>query len=112
MIGLAPAAGPARPRSDGRRVLFELDDHGRSIACAISLDALRGLNGLRGDRAAILLECFVAARGRIEAIARDKYRTRSAGVFGTLHIWSDDISNPPDAGGPAVALPRRQRQIA
>jgi hypothetical protein len=112
MIGLVSAVGPARPRCDGRRVLFELNDQGRSIACAISLGALRDLNGMRGDRAAALLECFVAARGRIEAIARDKHRTRSAGVCGTLHIWSDDIDGPPDAGAPAVALPARPRRIA
>jgi hypothetical protein len=112
MIGLVPTASPAHPRCDGRRVLFELSDQGRNIACAISLDALRDLNGMRGDRTAALLECFIAARGRIEAIAWDKYRARSAGVFGTLHIWSDDIDDPPDAGAPAVALPRRQRQIA
>ncbi|MFC7539297.1 DUF1488 family protein [Siccirubricoccus deserti] len=86
-------------------MLFELSDQGRSIACAISLDALRDLNGMRGDRAAALLECFVAARGRIEAIARDKHRTRSAGVSGTLHIWSDDIDDPPAAGAPLSPCP-------
>jgi hypothetical protein len=40
MIGLVPIPSPAQPRCDGRRVLFGLSDQGRSIACAISLDAL------------------------------------------------------------------------
>lgn len=97
------------PRCDGRRVLFEIEDGDRRIACAISLAALQDVSRRRHFKASELLMCFAEARGRIEAIARDKARGRSEGVSGLLSIWADDIDDPPPAGEPVAA--RRPRAL-
>jgi hypothetical protein len=99
------AAAP-HPRWDGRRVLFEVTDEGRRVACAMSLNALQDLSGRRLFKPADLLECFATARVRIEAIALAKLRARTeGGVSGLLHIWSDDIDDPtPPTSVPASAL--------
>ena len=46
MKGAGQGTSVSRPRWDGRRVLFEFDDRGQSIACAISRGALEELTGL------------------------------------------------------------------
>jgi hypothetical protein len=100
------ATAAPHPRWDGRRVLFEVIDEGRSVACAISMNALQDLSGRRRFKPADLLECFAAARPRIEAIALGKLRARpEGGVSGIVHIWSDDIDDlTPPASAPAGAL--------
>lgn len=92
------------PRWDGARVTFEIVEGGQRIACAISRSALQDLTGHRRFKPAELLVCFAAARPRIEAIARAKLRDRPDGVGGVLHIWSDDIDEPPPADTPVAAL--------
>jgi hypothetical protein len=82
------------PRWDGRRILFEVDHGGESVACAISLTALQDLSSFRRFKPAELLKCFVETRPRIEAIALAKLRARSGGVAGVLNIWSDDLDEP------------------
>jgi hypothetical protein len=104
MAALKQTATASHPRWDGRRVLFEVVDKDRSVACAISMNALQDLSGQRRFKPADLLKCFAAARARIEAIALSKLRARSEGVSGVLHIWSDDIDEPPPASAPAKAL--------
>jgi len=84
-------------------VLFEVVDKDRSVACAISLNALQNMSEQRRFKAADLLKCFAAARIRIEAAALSKLRTRSEGVSGLLNIWSDDIDDPPPASAPVAA---------
>jgi hypothetical protein len=66
--------------------------------------ALQDLSEQRRFKPADLLNCFAAARGRIEAIALGKLRARSEGASGLLNIWSDDIDGaPPPASAPAAA---------
>ncbi len=100
------ATAAPHPRWDGRRVLFEVIDEGRSVACAISPNALQDLGGRRRFEPADLLECFAAARAPTGAIALGKLRARAeGGVSGVVHIWSDDIGNlTPPASAPAGAL--------
>jgi hypothetical protein len=94
-----PSAG--KPRWDGSGMSFEIEIEGRPIACAISRGALQELNGCRHIASGDLLRRFAARRDQIEEIARKIYAGRSEGVAGTLHIWADDIDDPPSA--PAVA---------
>ena len=100
----------AGPRWDGRRILFEIIDQDRMIACAISINALQDLSTVRRFKPEDLLKCFVAARAQIEAIAHLKLSRRSEGSVGLLQIWSDDIDDPPPASAPVAAdLPAVQR---
>lgn len=89
-----------RPRWDGGRVLFEMEIAGRPVACAISRAALQELSGCH-IASSDLLRRFAAGRSRIEEIASSIFATRPESVTGTLHIWADDIDDPPSA--PAVA---------
>jgi hypothetical protein len=90
-----------RPRWDGNRVLFEMEIAGRPVACAISRAALQELSGCHHIASGDLLRRFANGRGRIEEIASGIFATRPENVTGTLHIWADDIDDPPSA--PAVA---------
>jgi hypothetical protein len=93
----------AHPRWDGAGIAFEIVEAGQRIACAISRSALQDLAGQRRFRPAELLACFAAFSPRIEAIARAKLRDRPSGIDGVLHIWSDDIDEPPPADTPVEA---------
>jgi hypothetical protein len=112
MTGLNKRAVASHPRWDGQRVLFDIVDKDRSIACAISLNALQDLSEQRRFKPADLLKCFAAARARIEAIALDKLRARSEGVSGLLNIWSGDIDDPPPASEPVAARPAQALRMA
>lgn len=92
--GPKPGPSAGRPRCDGKRVLFEIVDEGRSIACAISLSALQDLSVRRCYRPAEQLESFAAARPRIEAVALGKLRSRAGGAPDLLNIWSGDLDEP------------------
>ena len=92
----------SHPRWDGRRVLFEIADCDRDVACTISVNALHDLSGQRRSKPADLLACFDTARARIGAIALGKLRARTANATGLLYIWSEDIEDPPPAGAPAA----------
>ena len=94
-----PVSGP---QWDGRRVFFEFDDGGQSIACVISRGAIEELAGVRHLTSVDLFRCFAKARARIEAIALDKLRARPEGMYGLLGIWADDL---PPSSAPA-AVPR------
>lgn len=95
------------PRWDGARITFEIVENGQSVACAISRSALQDLTGERRFKPADLLVCFAAVRPRVEAIARAKLRDRPDGIDGVLHIWSDDIDEPPPTDTPVAAAMRR-----
>ena len=97
----------SHPRWDGRRVLFELADGDRDVACTISTNALQDLSGQRRFKPVELLACFATARARIGAIALGKLRARTATATGLLYIWSEDIEDPPPAGAP---VPARQAE--
>jgi uncharacterized protein DUF1488 len=90
-----------KPRSDGTRVLFETEIDGRMVSCTISRGALQELCGCHHIASGDLLRRFVDGRDRIEQIATDIFVLRPKGVSGTLHIWADDIYDPPS--GPAIA---------
>jgi hypothetical protein len=108
---VSPAAA-AEPRWDGRRILFEVIDNDHAVACAISVNALQDLSTQRRFRPDDLLKCFANARTRIETIALAKYRARRQGVSGILHIWSDDVDEPPPADTPVAARARMGLQVA
>jgi|SRR4051794_4097497 hypothetical protein len=94
-----------KPRWDGSRVLFEIEVAGRPVACAISRVALQEVSGCHHIASGDLLRRFADGRDRIETIAANILAVRPEGVAGTLHIWADDVDDPPSA--PAVA-----RQVA
>ncbi len=91
------------PRWDGSRVLFELNEGGHRIPCAISRMALEDIGERRLFTAADMLGCFAQARGRIEAIALEKLHASPSGVSGRLSLWSDDVDGPPTDGVPTAA---------
>ncbi len=96
-----------RPRWDGSRILFEIEVAGTPVACAISRAALEELSGCRHIASADLLRRFADGRNRIEEIASSIFAMRPESVTGILHIWADDIDDPPPA--PAIA---RQAEAA
>jgi len=89
-----------RPRWDGRRILFEVQDAERSVACAISMNALQDMSAQRRFKPADLLAAFAELGPRIEAIALHKLRARSEAPSGLLNIWSDDIEEEAAAHHP------------
>src|ERR1700760_1579405 len=96
------------PRWDGSRVLFEMEIAGKLVPCAISRAALQELSGCHHIASSDLLRRFANERDRIEEIATTIFAIRPENVTGTLHIWADDIDDPPS--GPAVArLPSEVR---
>ena len=116
MTGVNARPTAVRPRCDGRRLLFEIVEEGRSVACAISLMALEDVSGSRCFKPADQLKSFAAARERIEAIALGKIRARAQDASGPLNIWSDDVESddaddsPPPASKPAAARPAKARR--
>lgn len=96
----------SRPRWDGSRVFFEIEDAaGQQIACAISRGALQDLSERRYFKSAELLRCFADARGRIEAIALSKLRASPESASGVVSIWADDIDEAPVEGASAAGSP-------
>lgn len=112
MTDVTRTATASHPRWDGRRILFEVADGDRSVACTISANALQDLSGQRRFKPVELLACFGTARAQIEAIALAKLRARTAGATGLLYIWSDDIDDPPPASAPVAALPPKAHRTA
>ncbi len=102
------AADSPAPRWDGHRVLFELRmDDGERVRCAISRLALFGVSGGGTFRSDDILRRFSVARMRIEAAARDKLQRRSSPPIGVLHIWEDDVLNPPPPASDPCAMEKR-----
>jgi hypothetical protein len=104
------ADAPAPPRWDGQRLVFELDmEGGGRVRCAISRLALLGVTGGGRFESSQVLQRFGAARERIEAAAFAKLRERTSAPLGILHIWEDDITDPPPATSPIAMQATRQR---
>lgn len=97
MNDLEQSAPASRPRWDGSRILFEIEHDGQVIPCAISRGALQDLSEHRCFKTAELLKCFVDGRGRIEEIARNKFRAAGESVSGVVSIWADDVEEPSPA---------------
>lgn len=97
----------SKPRWDGSRILFQMEIVGRPVACAISRAALQQVSSCGYIPSGDLLRRFAAGRDRIEEIAADIFAVRPENLAGTLHIWADDIDDPPSA--PAIA--RQAAQI-
>ena len=111
MKAVGQGTSVSQPRWDGDRIMFEVEDRGRRMPCAIYRGALEELTGQRHFKPAELLRCFAEARGLIEMIALAKLKTRPAGVSGLLNIWSNDIgarSGERDGQGPKAQRPRAQ----
>ncbi|MGH7190338.1 MAG: DUF1488 family protein, partial [Acetobacteraceae bacterium] len=80
--------------------MFEIEIAGAMVACGISRAALQEVSGCHHILSGDLLRRFTDGRDRIEKIAADIFALRREGVSGTLHIWADDIHDPPSA--PAI----------
>lgn len=94
-------AEPAPPRWDGQRLIFDLGlEGGGCIRCAISRLALMDISGGGPFRASDLLARFARVRPVIEAAARAKLRMRNGPPLGILHIWEDDVIEPPPTSSP------------
>ena len=92
-MSTAPDLVAAAPRWDRNRVLFEIEDGGRLVACAISLQAIQDASGRRFHDAARLLDCFGKVRSRIERIARGKLHARPHTDDHLLTVWSGDLDD-------------------
>lgn len=112
MTGSVLPTTAVAPRWDGRRILFEVADGDHAVPCAISINALQDLGAQRRHGPGDLLKCFNSARERIEAIALAKNRTRGQCVSGLLHIWADDIDDPPPADTQVAARMRVVLRVA
>ena len=93
----AEADGMRAARLDGRRVLFEVDEAGERVPCAISLGALQDISERRHFKPAEVMLCFAKAQPRIEAAARLKLRTRYHAAGGMLNLWADDFEDLSEA---------------
>jgi len=88
------AAETLPPRSDGRRVLFDVMVAGTAVPCAISQHALRDLvTGGKRMNPGDILHCFALARAQIEALARRKIAGRRSAPQGVLYIWPEDAED-------------------
>ncbi|MDE2581108.1 MAG: DUF1488 family protein [Rhodospirillales bacterium] len=81
----------ASPRWDRNRVLFEIEDGGRAVACAISVQAIQDASGRRFHDKTRLLDCFSKIRPRVERIALEKLRARPHAGENLLTVWSGDL---------------------
>ncbi len=90
----ASAGSVATPaRWDRNRVLFEIEDDGRQVACAISLQAIQDVSGRRFHDKVRVLDCFGKVRSRIERIARSKLHASPHAGEQLLTVWSGDIDD-------------------
>jgi hypothetical protein len=90
------------PYVDGNLVLFDLNDEGGQVPCAISRLALEVVSGERFYGRIELLAGFKRSRKRIEAFATRKWHARPDGVSGRLNLWADDVEDPPPDSFPAA----------
>ncbi|MBW6396849.1 DUF1488 domain-containing protein [Roseomonas sp. HJA6] len=98
-------------RWDGHRVLFELRmNDGEQVRCAISRLALFEVSGGGTFRSDDILRRFSVARLRIEAAARAKLQSRDTPPIGVLHIWEDDVLNPPPPASSPCAMKATRRR--
>ncbi len=89
-----PPPDTSRPRSDGRRVLFEVLVEGHAVPCAISQHALRDIvTGGKRMNPGDILHCFALARTQIEALALRKIQGRRGAPQGVLYIWPEDAED-------------------
>ena len=95
MDGSGYQASLAPARWVGGRVMFEIEENGQIIVCGISQEALQGFSQRRMYKGPDLLQCFAAARGKIELIARRKWRMRPDDATGHVNIWADDVDDQP-----------------
>lgn len=89
----ATPEGIRAARLDGRRVLFEVEEAGILVPCAISLGALQDISARRHFKTAEVLQSFTKAQPRIEAAARHKLRTRFHAPGALLNLWADDFED-------------------
>ena len=87
----------SRTQWSANRILFEIEDRGQRVPCAISGAALEDISERRLFKPADFLACFEAGRARIEAVARGKSRARAEGASGVITVWADDLDAPDDA---------------
>lgn len=92
-MSASPTFVAAPPRWDRNRVLFEIEDGGRRVACAISLQAIQDASGRRFHDAARLLDCFGKVRPRIERIALGKLHASPHAGDHLLTVWSGDLDD-------------------
>ena len=78
---------------DGRRLLFEIVEDGRSVGCAISLMDLEHFSERRCYKPTDQLKYFAQMRRQIEAITLNKIRMKSPDTSDLLVIWSGDVDD-------------------
>ncbi len=93
----------AAGRWDDNRILFDITEGGRAIACAVSAEALADSGPGHGARRWQLLEAFEKLRPRIERLAHEHYRA-APGAAGQVIVVSTADLNDPTPAAPAVAL--------
>jgi hypothetical protein len=91
------------PYVDGNQVLFEIKDDSGEVLCSISRLALEVVSDGRFFRPVELLAGFKKSRKRIEEAAIRKWHARPEGVSGRLHLWADDVEDPPTDGLPVAS---------
>lgn len=91
------------PVWDGRLMLFWMVIDKTPVRCSISKTALCDIASHYPHYHLDPVSCFQRYRPWIEMIAGAKYAKQNRQLSGRLHIWSDDVLDPPPAGVPSSA---------
>jgi hypothetical protein len=98
---VAPQAKSLHPGWDGRIMRFQVVIDETSVGCSISKTALSDIASCYPQQYLDPVSCFQRYRGWLEEIARAKHAKQTNLLPGRLHIWSEDVLDPPLADGPA-----------
>ncbi|WP_076955687.1 DUF1488 family protein [Teichococcus deserti] len=92
-----------RPNWDGRMMLFRVMVEEGWISCSISRSALIEVAACFPGEGLDLPSCFDRHRLLIDGVARSKHTAGGGRMSGRLHIWADDIVEPPPGNAPTAA---------
>lgn len=91
------------PGWDGRLMLFQMVVDDLPVGCSISKMALQDIASHFPRDRLDPVSCFHRYRNWIELLARAKYARQNHQLSGRLHLWSEDVLDPPPADVPAGA---------
>ncbi|WP_076955667.1 DUF1488 family protein [Teichococcus deserti] len=84
-------------------MLFDVLIDSKAVPCSISRSAILEIAEHCSEVCFSLPSYFNRNRGLIENIARRKYAEQTSRLPGRLHLWADDVVEPPPGGSPTTA---------
>ncbi|MBP0495782.1 DUF1488 family protein [Pararoseomonas indoligenes] len=90
------------PRWSHDRILFDIEDRGVLVHCAISKAAIQDSSEKRLNLPEQILRQFMDIRDHVTAVAIRKSR-KMAPAQGLLCVWSSDLDDDPAPAAPAVS---------